>query len=219
MKSRTGEEQKAKEGTQQWGGWWEEKVKVEEEDDEANWPDITDLLSLLCSFTALTNAVETIFSALSCTLSDQNKSDLQIHQRRADQSPRLSPLKLLLWRTNYKPDITLKYSPDWRTLMFVWGNLLLTFCGFVLDGLLEDGDVLEGAEEQNHLVVLVPDGSHLHVEPHGTSCRDIASFVKQSPNDTKNVSTPAHPPPGNPTASRDVHLQKNCSLASRQCGP
>lgn len=89
------EEQKAKEGNQQWGGGWEEKVK--EEDDEANWPDITDLLSLLCSFTALTKAVETIFSALSCTLSDQNKSDLQIHQRPADQSPRLSPLKLLLW--------------------------------------------------------------------------------------------------------------------------
>lgn len=46
----------------------------------------------------------------------------------------------------------------------------LTFCGFVFDGLLEEGDVFKRAEEQNHLVVLVPDGSHLHVEPHGTSC-------------------------------------------------
>lgn len=48
----------------------------------------------------------------------------------------------------------------------------LTFGRFVLDGLLEESDVLEGAKEQNHLVVLVPDGSHLHVEPHGISCRE-----------------------------------------------
>lgn len=49
----------------------------------------------------------------------------------------------------------------------------LTFSGFVFDGLLEESDVLKSAEEQNHLVVLVPDRSHLHVEPHWTSCRDI----------------------------------------------
>lgn len=47
-----------------------------------------------------------------------------------------------------------------------------TFGGFILDGLLEEGDVLEGAEEQNHLVVLVPDGGYLHVEPHRTFCED-----------------------------------------------
>ena len=55
-----------------------------------------------------------------------------------------------------------------------WWNLSLTFGGLVLDGLLEEGDVLEGAEEQNHLVVLVPDGGHLHVEPDRTSCRNIS---------------------------------------------
>lgn len=54
----------------------------------------------------------------------------------------------------------------------------LTFCGFVLDGLLEQGDVLKRAEEQNHLVVLVPDGSHLHVEPHRASCRDATQTQK-----------------------------------------
>lgn len=49
----------------------------------------------------------------------------------------------------------------------------LTFSGFVFNWLFEESDVLKSAEEQNHLVVLVPDGSNLHVEPHWTSCRDI----------------------------------------------
>lgn len=48
-----------------------------------------------------------------------------------------------------------------------------TFGALVLDGLLEEGDVLKRAEEQNHFVVLVPDGSHLHVEPDGTSCNRV----------------------------------------------
>ena len=51
------------------------------------------------------------------------------------------------------------------------GGWRLTGGGVVVDGLLEHGDVLEGAEEQNHLIVLVPDGSHLHVEPHRAACR------------------------------------------------
>lgn len=41
----------------------------------------------------------------------------------------------------------------------------LTLGGFVLNRLLEDSYVFEGTQEQNHLVVLIPDGSHLHVEP------------------------------------------------------
>lgn len=49
----------------------------------------------------------------------------------------------------------------------------LTFCRFVFDGLLEESDVLKSAKEQNHLVVFIPYGSHLHVEPHWASCRDI----------------------------------------------
>lgn len=49
----------------------------------------------------------------------------------------------------------------------------LTFSGFVFNRLLEESDVLKRAEEQNHLVVLVPDGGNLHVEPHWTSCEDI----------------------------------------------
>lgn len=53
----------------------------------------------------------------------------------------------------------------------------LTFGGLVFDGLLEQGDVLERAEEQNHLVVLVPDGSDLHVEPDRTSCRTTKSQI------------------------------------------
>lgn len=204
MKSRTGEEQKAKEGPQQWGGWWEEKVKVEEEDGEANWPDITDLLSLLCSFTALTNAVETIFSALSCTLSDQNKSDLQIHERRADQSPRLSPLKLLLWRTNYKPKVFSRLTdadvcvrkPSAHLLWFrprwaAWRGWCPWRC--------------RGTEP--------PCRSRSWWEP--LACRTTRDFLQRhcticqkkfKPNDTKNM--PAHPPTGNPTASCDVHLQK-----------
>ena len=49
------------------------------------------------------------------------------------------------------------------------GGVTLTCGGVILDGLLEHGDVLEGAEEQHHLVVLVSDRSHLHVEPHRAS--------------------------------------------------
>lgn len=61
------------------------------------------------------------------------------------------------------------------------GVLCLTFGRLVLDGLLEEGDVLESAEEQNHLVVFVPDGGHLHVEPHGTSCREACKVNKYAP--------------------------------------
>ena len=47
----------------------------------------------------------------------------------------------------------------------------LTSVGFVLDGLLEECDVPEGAEEQNHLLVFIPNRSDLHVKPNGCSCR------------------------------------------------
>lgn len=46
----------------------------------------------------------------------------------------------------------------------------LTSRRLVFDRLLEQGDVSEGAEEKNHLVVFVFDRGHLHVEPDGCSC-------------------------------------------------
>lgn len=45
-----------------------------------------------------------------------------------------------------------------------------TFRRLILDWLLEGGDVAEGAEEEDHFVLLVPDGSDLHKEPHGQPC-------------------------------------------------
>lgn len=45
-------------------------------------------------------------------------------------------------------------------------RIVLTSGGFIFNGLLEDSDILERAEEQDHFIVLVPDGGHLHVEPH-----------------------------------------------------
>lgn len=50
-------------------------------------------------------------------------------------------------------------------------GLRLTSGGFILDGLLEEGDVPEGAEEENHLVVFVPYRGDLHVKPDGCTCR------------------------------------------------
>ncbi len=43
---------------------------------------------------------------------------------------------------------------------------VLTSGGLIFNGLLEDSDVFKSAEEQDHLIVLIPDGGHLHVEPH-----------------------------------------------------
>lgn len=43
---------------------------------------------------------------------------------------------------------------------------VLTSGGLIFNGLLEDSDILKSAEEQDHLIVLIPDGGHLHVEPH-----------------------------------------------------
>lgn len=42
-----------------------------------------------------------------------------------------------------------------------------TFGGIVLDGLLEGRDVAERAEEQDHLLLLVSNGSDLHKKPNG----------------------------------------------------
>lgn len=62
-------------------------------------------------------------------------------------------------------------------------HLGLTSGGFVLDGLLEEGDVPEGAEEEDHLVVFIPYRGDLHVKPDGGSCRrqlgDRTSFEPQ----------------------------------------
>lgn len=41
-----------------------------------------------------------------------------------------------------------------------------TSSGFILDGLLEDGDVFERAQEQDNLVILIPDWCNLHIEPY-----------------------------------------------------
>lgn len=43
---------------------------------------------------------------------------------------------------------------------------VLTSGGLIFNGLLEDSDILKSAEEQDHLIILIPDGGHLHVEPH-----------------------------------------------------
>lgn len=45
-----------------------------------------------------------------------------------------------------------------------------TFGRLILDWLLEGGDVAEGAEEEDHFVLLVPDWSDLHKEPDGQAC-------------------------------------------------
>lgn len=58
------------------------------------------------------------------------------------------------------------WSAGFTGVLAVW----LTFCAFVLNGLLEERDVSEGAEEQHHLVVLIFNGRHLHVEPYWRSC-------------------------------------------------
>lgn len=42
-----------------------------------------------------------------------------------------------------------------------------TFRGIVFDGLLESRDVAEGAEKQDHLLLLVSNGSDLHEKPDG----------------------------------------------------
>lgn len=43
---------------------------------------------------------------------------------------------------------------------------VLTSGGLIFNGLLKDSDILERAEEKDHLIILVADGGHLHVEPH-----------------------------------------------------
>lgn len=60
-----------------------------------------------------------------------------------------------------------------------------TFHRVVLDWLLEGGDVTEGAEKQDHFVLLVPDGSDLHEKPNwhpcGTRTHTHIQDVSQSP--------------------------------------
>lgn len=48
------------------------------------------------------------------------------------------------------------FPPTFRRLIFYW--------------LLEGGDVTEGAEEEDHFVLLVPDWSDLHKEPNRQPC-------------------------------------------------
>lgn len=61
----------------------------------------------------------------------------------------------------------------------IWALSGLTSGGFIFDGLLEECDVPEGAEEENHLVVFVPNGGDLHVKPYGRSCRWQNSLLIQ----------------------------------------
>ena len=44
-----------------------------------------------------------------------------------------------------------------------------TFPGLILNGLFQGCDVLEGTEEQHHLVLLVLDGGHVQQEPEWSS--------------------------------------------------
>lgn len=50
-----------------------------------------------------------------------------------------------------------------------------TFGRFVFDWLLEGSDVTEGAEEEDDLVLLVPDWSNLHQEPDRRPCVEDTS--------------------------------------------
>lgn len=58
-----------------------------------------------------------------------------------------------------------------QELIWVCALSALTSGGFILDGLLEECDVPEGAEEEDHLIVFIPYGGDLHVKPYGCSCR------------------------------------------------
>lgn len=46
----------------------------------------------------------------------------------------------------------------------------LTFCRFIFNGLLEERDVSEGAEEKHHLVIFIFNGRDLHVQPYWRPC-------------------------------------------------
>lgn len=50
-----------------------------------------------------------------------------------------------------------------------------TFGRFVFNWLLEGSDVTEGAEEEDDLVLLVPDWSNLHKEPDRRPCVEDTS--------------------------------------------
>lgn len=56
---------------------------------------------------------------------------------------------------------------------------VLTSGGLIFNGLLEDSDILKSAEEQDHLIVLIPDGGHLHVEPHRGSWQHRVNAMRE----------------------------------------
>lgn len=49
----------------------------------------------------------------------------------------------------------------------IWsvGDVSTTFRGIVFNGLFKCRDVAEGAEKQDHLLLLVPNGGDLHKKP------------------------------------------------------
>lgn len=51
--------------------------------------------------------------------------------------------------------------------MYLHKPELPTFARVVLNGLLEGCYVTECAQEQNHFILFIPDGSDLHKKPHG----------------------------------------------------
>lgn len=46
-------------------------------------------------------------------------------------------------------------------------RLTLTFGGVVFNGLFKGRDVTEGAQEEDHLLLLISNGGNLHKKPHG----------------------------------------------------
>ena len=72
-------------------------------------------------------------------------------------------------------DTIIRIQRRWWSRMCRYATYAPNILGLVLDGLLEGGDVPEGAEEEHHHVPLILDRRNVHQKPQRSSCKPAAN--------------------------------------------
>ena len=72
-------------------------------------------------------------------------------------------------------DTIIRIQRQWWSRMCRYATYAPNIFRLVLDGLLEGGDVPEGAEEEHHHVALILDRRNVHQKPERSSCNPAAN--------------------------------------------